>query len=86
MTKLLACSTQLMGVKEFSCSSSDCQHVKYIRQTCKSRGCSSCGKKSTDQWIATQMIVTGIILPLPCQTQSGPYFRKTERYSVSYLN
>lgn len=54
VTKLLACSTQLMGVKEFSCSSSDCQHVKYIRQTCKSRGCSSCGKKSTDQWIATQ--------------------------------
>ncbi|MGF1761613.1 transposase zinc-binding domain-containing protein [Photobacterium sagamiensis] len=55
VTNMLACSTQLMGVREHSCSNPDCPHIKYQCQTCKGRGCPSCGKKATDQWIQNQL-------------------------------
>ncbi len=41
-----------MGYFEYGC---DCRSVcTYICKTCGSRSCSSCGKKTTDQWIEDQ--------------------------------
>lgn len=55
VTKMLACGTPLMGSKEFCCENSHCPHRRIIHQSCKGRGCPSCGKKATDIWIATMM-------------------------------
>lgn len=55
ITKMLACGTPLTGSKEFHCDNPDCSHRRLIHQSCKGRGCPSCGKKSTDMWIATMM-------------------------------
>ncbi|RMQ24501.1 ISPsy3, transposase [Pseudomonas syringae pv. actinidiae] len=54
VTKMLACSTSILGVKHYTCGNNSCPHVKYL---CNTRGCragSSCGKKATDQCIADQ--------------------------------
>jgi len=64
VTRMLACATPLMGTKEYSCSNHDCPHRKYIHQRCNTRGCPSCGKKATDQWIAT---MTERLPDTPCQ-------------------
>lgn len=55
VTKMLACGTPLMGTREHICSNPDCRHRKAICQSCKTRGCPSCGKKATDLWIATMI-------------------------------
>ncbi|MQH18816.1 IS91 family transposase, partial [Escherichia coli] len=47
--------TRILGVKEFGCDNPDCQHVKYLTNSCGSRACPSCGKKATDLWTATQL-------------------------------
>ncbi|HBY9625528.1 TPA: IS91 family transposase, partial [Klebsiella pneumoniae] len=38
----------------YCCSSPDCTHSRFLCQTCKSKACSSCGLKGTEQWIAEQ--------------------------------
>ncbi|MEN5799412.1 transposase zinc-binding domain-containing protein, partial [Klebsiella pneumoniae] len=38
VTKMLACGTRILGVKEFGCDNPDCQHVKYLTNSCGSRG------------------------------------------------
>ena len=48
VTKMLACGTRILGVKEFGCDNPDCHHVKYLTNSCGSRACPSCGKKATD--------------------------------------
>lgn len=53
--RMLACGTALMGIRKYCCSSPDCSHTKYICQSCKSKGCSSCGVKATEQWATEQM-------------------------------
>ncbi|WP_338423812.1 MULTISPECIES: transposase zinc-binding domain-containing protein [Citrobacter] len=52
--RMLACGTTEMGVRRFCCSSPDCTHSRFFCQTCKSKGCSSCGHKATEQWITEQ--------------------------------
>lgn len=47
--KLLACGTQTLGFHLFTCTT--CNQTKKVFHTCKSRFCSSCGKKATEQWI-----------------------------------
>ncbi|MEF4445139.1 transposase zinc-binding domain-containing protein, partial [Escherichia coli] len=37
VTKMLACGTRILGVKEFGCDNPDCQHVKYLTNSCGSR-------------------------------------------------
>ena len=54
ISKMLACSTSILGVKHYTCSNDSCPHVKYLCNTCRCRACPSCGKKATDQWIANQ--------------------------------
>lgn len=47
--KVLSCRTGLLGFHSFKCE--PCDVVKKFPHTCKSRSCSSCGKKATDAWI-----------------------------------
>lgn len=55
ITKMLACGTSLLGAREVACENPECFHRRLIFQSCKGRGCPSCGKKATDSWIATMM-------------------------------
>ncbi|ENV4821511.1 transposase zinc-binding domain-containing protein [Salmonella enterica] len=43
-----------MGLRRYSCASPHCTHAKYICYSCKGKGCSACGMKATEQWIAEQ--------------------------------
>jgi hypothetical protein len=54
IVKLLSCKHKIRGHQLYSCSNSQCRHTKYIPFTCKSRACSSCGKKATERWIQQQ--------------------------------
>lgn len=53
--RMLACGTCAMGVRRFCCSSPECSHSRFFCQSCKSKACSSCGFKSTEQWTAQQV-------------------------------
>lgn len=50
--KLLTCKTSLLGYHTFLCPK--CNHTIKVPHSCKSRFCSSCGKKATDTWIKTK--------------------------------
>lgn len=52
--RMLACGTTAMGVRRYCCSSPDCAHSRFFCQSCKSKGCSACGHKATEQWTAEQ--------------------------------
>ncbi len=54
ITKLLSCKNKIRGFHEYSCLTPGCLHMKYVLFTCKSKACSSCGKKSTEIWISKQ--------------------------------
>nr|WP_261458486.1 transposase zinc-binding domain-containing protein [Serratia fonticola] len=45
-------------VRRYCCSSADCTHSRCFCQSCKSKACSSCGLKVTEQWIAEQQHIT----------------------------
>lgn len=47
--KMLSCKTKLRGYKKHRCPK--CNYTVTVPHTCKSRFCSSCGKKSTQLWI-----------------------------------
>jgi hypothetical protein len=49
VVKVLMCRTEHMGFIQYACQ--HCPFIKKVFFTCKSRFCSSCGKKATDQWI-----------------------------------
>ncbi|QBY46704.1 transposase zinc-binding domain-containing protein (plasmid) [Arsenophonus nasoniae] len=53
--RMLACGTCAMGVRRYCCASSDCSHSRFFCQSCKSKACSSCGFKATEQWLAQQV-------------------------------
>ena len=55
--RMLAFGTNAMRAKHYHCEKSNCQHVKIRCQRCKIKACSSCGTKSTEQWIATHLEV-----------------------------
>jgi len=54
IVKLLSCKTKFRGYAKYTCSNHDCNHSKIICFTCKSKACSSCGKKQTEMWINKQ--------------------------------
>lgn len=54
ITKLLSCRTKFMGYAKYKCSNKDCDHTVIVPFTCKSKACSSCGKKQTEIWINKQ--------------------------------
>ena len=76
-----------MGVRRYCCSSPDCTHSRFLCQTCKSRACSSCGLKATEQWIAESSTscptATGNISPSPCRTCCGRSSVTTGRCSTT---
>ena len=47
--KMLACKSEMLGFQKFTCPK--CHHTITVAFSCKSRFCSSCGKKATDIWI-----------------------------------
>ena len=53
--KLIDCGTKAMGFHVYECT--DCQHIKKVFHTCKSRFCSSCGKKATEAWISKHLTI-----------------------------
>ena len=53
--KLINCGTKAMGFHVYECK--DCHHIKKVFHTCKSRFCSSCGKKATDAWISKHLTI-----------------------------
>ncbi|MFH1759480.1 MAG: transposase zinc-binding domain-containing protein [bacterium] len=52
--KLLVCRTSFLGYHIFSCEK--CGKILKVPHSCKSRFCSSCGKKATDNWIKKQYL------------------------------
>lgn len=42
------------GRRRYCCASPECTHSRFFCQTCKSKACSACGLKGTEQWIAQQ--------------------------------
>lgn len=51
VTKMLSCKTHLMGYHKYVCP--ECKdHYRVVNHSCKSRFCSSCAKKATDEWIS----------------------------------
>lgn len=54
VVRLLGCGLEVMGYATHCCTNAECDHRKKVCFSCKSRFCPTCGKKATDQWIATQ--------------------------------
>lgn len=54
ITKLLSCRHKIRGYHQYECSNPNCTHEKHVIFTCKSKACSSCGKKLTEQWLKKQ--------------------------------
>ena len=54
VVRMLACGLEVMGYASHCCSNGTARHRKKVCFSCKSRFCPTCGKKATDQWIATQ--------------------------------
>ncbi len=52
--KVLSCRHTVRGYQLYNCSDINCSHSKKVPFTCKSKGCSPCGKKATDNWIQKQ--------------------------------
>ncbi len=49
INKMLRCRDMNEGYTEYRCP--ECDERKYVIFTCKSRFCTSCGKKSTENWV-----------------------------------
>jgi len=54
IVKVLSCRNIVRGYQLYNCSDIKCSHSKKVPFTCKCKGCSSCGKKATDNWIQKQ--------------------------------
>ncbi len=54
MIKVITCNTVELGHHTWLCRC--CGFLKIVYHTCKSRFCSSCGKKATDQWVKTHIV------------------------------
>lgn len=50
--RMLTCGIASMGARLYCCSSEDCTHSRFFCQTYKSKGCSTCGFKATEQWVS----------------------------------
>lgn len=51
--KVIVCRTKWLGSHTWLCQC--CGLLKVVYHSCKSRFCSSCGKKATDQWVQTNL-------------------------------
>jgi len=55
IAKILACCNKVLGFHKYTCSK--CGYEVIVPHSCKSRFCSICGKKATDNWIAQNMLI-----------------------------
>jgi hypothetical protein len=79
VTKMLSCRTHALGYHSYICPC--CGNTLNVPHTCKSRFCSSCGKKATDQWIRKNMVV------LPNTTwQHITFTMPSELWDLFWLN
>lgn len=53
--KIISCRTAELGYHQWACPS--CGNTKQVPHSCKSRFCTSCGKKATEAWIQKQLDV-----------------------------
>ena len=54
IVKMLSCGLKVRGSAFYTCDTPGCHHAKFVAHTCKSRFCTSCGKKATESWIQKQ--------------------------------
>lgn len=72
--KMLKCRTPQLGYHEYRCP--DCNRIRLIPHSCKSRFCNSCGKIMTDNWTEERLsdiLSVGyhhIVFTLPWQLQA----------------
>ena len=79
--KVLSCKNKIRGYKKYKCSNQNCNAIKIVPHTCKSKLCSSCGKKATAIWIAKQ----NNILP-NTQWQHITFTMPSELWDLFWLN
>ncbi|EHT97891.1 transposase zinc-binding domain-containing protein [Pantoea stewartii] len=83
---MLACGTTEMGVRRFCCASPDCTHSRFFCQSCKSKACSACGFKATEQWVSQQSHILPdcdwqhITFTMPRHAPLGPQAGRGGRY------
>jgi Putative transposase/Transposase zinc-binding domain len=53
--KVIMCGTLFLGFLQYACG--NCDYTKKVYCTCKSKFCTSCGKKATDQWIQKHNVI-----------------------------
>ena len=53
--RLGKCHTAAIGVHQFNCSNSSCNHIHYQYHSCGNRHCPNCGGMKREQWIADRM-------------------------------
>ncbi len=59
ITKMLACGTRILGVKEYTCDKPDCPHIRYVTNSCGSRASpSSGGLNKHGQWKKLSFLVS----------------------------
>jgi hypothetical protein len=54
INKIISCHHYARGHAHYHCSNASCTHEKRVHFSCKDRGCSSCGKVATDNWLLKQ--------------------------------
>ena len=78
IVKLLSCKSIIRGYQHYQCTNTNCSHIKRVWHTCKSRACSSCGKKPPSNGLPNKLKhflkPLGNTLPLPCHLNSGIFF------------
>ena len=54
INKIISYHHYARGHAHYHCSNASCTHEKRVHFSCKDRGCSSCGKVATDNWLLKQ--------------------------------
>lgn len=91
IVKLLSCRNIVRGFLEYHCSNPDCTHIKRLNFTCKSKACSSCGKKATELWIQKQNKILPdtswqhIVFTMPSELWDFFWLNRTLLTSISKL-
>ena len=91
VVKLLSCRNIVRGYHEYHCSNPACTHVKYVFHTCKSKACSSCGKKATEIWIEKQNNILPntswqhITFTMPCELWDFFWYNRSLLNQISRL-
>ena len=53
--RLHKCHTVAIGVHQFNCNNSSCNHIHYQYHSCGNRHCPNCGGMKREQWLSDRM-------------------------------